>query len=105
VGKVAKKDPSDVYGSKTYNHLGWLSAQADAGFNLISAQLGALLYYLNVEYSLEEVEDPRFIPGRVAAVTVRGKPIGVIGEVAPEVLENWGIEMPCTAGELCLDVI
>jgi len=105
VGKVAKKDPSDVYGSKTYNHLGWLSAQADAGFNLISAQLGALLYYLNVEYSLEEVEDPRFIPGRVAAVTVRGKPIGVIGEVAPEVLENWGIEMPCTAGELCLDAI
>ncbi len=103
VGKVAKKDPSDVYGSKTYNYLGFLSAQSDAGFNLISAQLGALLYYLNVEYTLEEVEDPRFIPGRVAAVLVRGKPVGVIGEVAPEVLENWGIEMPCTAGELCLD--
>lgn len=105
VGKVAKKDPSDVYGSKTYNHLGFLSAQADAGFNLISAQLGALLYYLNVEYTLEEVEDPRFIPGRVAAVVVRGKPAGVIGELAPEVLENWGIEMPCTAGELCLDLL
>ena len=105
VGKVAKKDPSDVYGSKTYNHIGWLSVQSDAGFNLISAQLGALLYYLNVEYSLEEVEDPRFIPGRLAAVVVRGKPIGVIGEVTPEVLENWGIEMPCTAGELCLDLL
>ena len=105
VGKAAKKDPSDVYGSKTYNHLGFLSAQSDAGFNLISAQLGALLYYLNVEYSLEEVEDPRFIPGRVASVVVGGRPAGVIGELAPEVLENWGIEMPCTAGELCLDFL
>ncbi|GAB4366525.1 MAG: phenylalanine--tRNA ligase subunit beta [Spirochaetales bacterium] len=105
VGKVARKDPSDVYGSKTYNHLGFLSAQADAGFNLVSAQLGALLYYLNVEYTLEEVEDPRFIPGRVARVMVRGVPAGVIGELAPEVLENWGIEMPCTAGELCLDLL
>ncbi|MCX7786917.1 MAG: phenylalanine--tRNA ligase subunit beta, partial [Spirochaetes bacterium] len=103
VGKVAKKDPSDVYGSKTYNHLGFLSAQSDAGFNLINAQLGALLYYMNVAYTLEEVEDPRFIPGRVASVMVRGRPVGIIGEVAPEVLENWGIEMPCTAGELCLD--
>lgn len=105
VGKVAKKDPEDNYGSKTYNHLGFLSAQADAGFNLISAQLAALLYYLNVEYTLEETEDPRFIPGRAGAVYVQGKPAGVIGELSPAVLENWGIEVPCTAGELCLDLL
>ncbi|MFQ3620735.1 MAG: phenylalanine--tRNA ligase subunit beta [Spirochaetales bacterium] len=103
VGKVAKKDFSDVYGSKTYNNLGFLSASADAGFNLINGQLAALLYYLNVDYTLEEVEDPRFIPGRAANVMVGGRAVGIIGEVAPELLENWGIEMPCTAGELCLD--
>jgi phenylalanyl-tRNA synthetase beta chain len=33
----------------------------------------------------------------------KSKQIGVFGELHPEVLENWGITMPCTAGELDLD--
>jgi phenylalanyl-tRNA synthetase beta chain len=54
---------------------------------------------------VEESNDSRFIPGRAAAVLYRGKSIGVFGEIHPEVLENWGITMPCTGGELDLDAL
>jgi phenylalanyl-tRNA synthetase beta chain len=31
------------------------------------------------------------------------KPVGLIGELHPEVLERWQITMPCSAFELALD--
>jgi phenylalanyl-tRNA synthetase beta chain len=29
----------------------------------------------------------------------------VFGEIHPEVLENWGVTVPCTAGEIDLDAL
>ena len=52
-----------------------------------------------------EAADSRFIPGRAASVMYRGRPIGVFGELHPEVLENWGLTMPCTAGELDIEAL
>jgi phenylalanyl-tRNA synthetase beta chain len=34
-----------------------------------------------------------------------GIPVGVFGEIHPEVLENCGITVPCTAGEIDLDAL
>jgi len=42
---------------------------------------------------------------RAAAIIYKGKPIGVFGELHPEVLENWGVTVPCTAGEIDLDAL
>ncbi|AEJ62477.1 Phenylalanyl-tRNA synthetase beta chain [Spirochaeta thermophila DSM 6578] len=104
-GKVAKKDPEDNYGSKTYNMLGFLSADPKADFNMTSSHVAALCYYLGKEYTLEPKEDPRFVPGRTAALLVGGREVGIFGEVHPEVLENWGITMPCAACEINLDIL
>jgi len=41
--------------------------------------------------------------GRQARVMIDGKAIGVIGEVHPQVLENFGLQMPCVAFEVRLD--
>jgi phenylalanyl-tRNA synthetase beta chain len=105
VGKTAFKDEHDVSGTVTRNTLGFLSADSTVGFNDISGTLSALLYYLNIEYRLEEIEDPRFIPGRSAAVFCSGIRAGVMGEVHPAVLENWGVQMPCALCELDLDTL
>lgn len=44
------------------------------------------------EYELRPLEDGRFIAGRAAALhDRRGEAIGVLGEVHPEVLENYGL--------------
>jgi phenylalanyl-tRNA synthetase beta chain len=31
--------------------------------------------------------------------------VGVMGELHPAILENWGIQMPCTAAEIDLDAL
>lgn len=105
VGKVAVPDPEDNYGSRTVSALGAVVADADAGFNLVSSQVAALFFYLGLEYEPSVVEDPRFLAGRVAALMVKGQRVGVLGELHPQVLENWGVTVPCAVIELDLDLL
>jgi phenylalanyl-tRNA synthetase beta chain len=105
IGKVAVKDDTLDYGSRTDTLLSFLLADREAGFNEANAHVLALLYYLSLEASLTPLTDPRFIPGRAAEVSVGGRKVGLIGEVHPRVLTNWGIEMPCAAVELRLDLM
>ena len=101
VGKVARTDAGDNYGSATLDTLGVLVADATADFNRLNQDLAALLYFLHLEYALRDSGDPRFIPGRAAEIRHHDRMIGVFGEVHPQVLENWGITVPCAAAELC----
>lgn len=105
VGKIARRDESDNQGCVTRNALGFFESDRNVGFNEVSARVQALCYYLGVEIEPAEREDPRFISGRCAAVTVEGREIGLYGEIHPEVLERWGIEMPCAACEIDLDEV
>ncbi|HEY9594914.1 MAG TPA: phenylalanine--tRNA ligase subunit beta [Spirochaetia bacterium] len=103
VGKVAVKDDTLDYGSRTDTLLSFLLADREAGFNEVNAHMQALCYYLSLEPVMAPLDDPRFIPGRAATVSVKGKRVGMIGEVHPQVLANWGIETPCAVVELNLD--
>jgi phenylalanyl-tRNA synthetase beta chain len=106
IGKVAYWDDNDNYsGSVTRQYLGFLHADRDASFNTAAAQIQTLFYYISREYEVQETTDPRFIPGRAAALIYKGKSIGVFGEIHPEVLENWGVTMPCTAGEFDIEAL
>jgi phenylalanyl-tRNA synthetase beta chain len=95
-----------------------MTADADADFNTVTANLTALFYYLNWNYRVHAAEDPRFIPGRAAEIVVSGAPeegaggtadgageqvVGIFGEVHPRVLTNWGIEVPCVVCEIVFD--
>ena len=105
VGKVAFLDETDNSGTATRNYLGFLYADSDVGFNQLSSHVSSLMYYLSREYTLEVSNDPRFIPGRCAAVKIQGVQAGVFGEVHPQVMENWGIQMPCAMCEIDLDLM
>jgi len=105
VGKIARLDESENYRSATRQYAGFLHAGTDANFNTAAGELQTLFYYLSREYEVEESDDPRFIPGRAASILYKGKIIGVFGEIHPEVLENWGVTVPCTAGEIDLDAL
>jgi phenylalanyl-tRNA synthetase beta chain len=102
-GKVAFPARNENYGTKTRAYLGFLSAHPEANFNEAAACVSALLYYLGTEYKAAESSDPRFIEGRQAAVFRAGERIGVFGEVSPAVLAEWGITMPCAAGEIDIE--
>jgi phenylalanyl-tRNA synthetase beta chain len=105
VGKIARLDEQDNYGSLTLTALSFLLSEPGVTFNEVNAHLASLFFHLGVEHALEEVEDPRFVPGRTGAISVGGKRIGIIGELHPEVLERWSIQMPCAAVELELEGI
>ena len=105
VGKIVIRDPAANEGSHTWDALAFLVADREAGFNEVDAHVLALLYYLSVEPKLVPADDVRFIPGRAATITVAGKQVGIMGEVHPQCLANWGIEMPCAVVELRLDAL
>jgi phenylalanyl-tRNA synthetase beta chain len=105
VGKVAWLDNKENYRGVTRQFAGFLHADADANFNTAAGELQTLFYYLSREYDVKESGDPRFIPGRAAAIIYDEKQIGVFGELQPEALENWGITVPCTAGEIDIEAL
>ena len=103
IGKVAYLKEDENTGTITRQHLGFLTASANANFNTLASEVSSLLYFLDHEYNVVETDDPRFIAGRQAGIVAGGKIIGVFGEIHPQVLENWGITTPCAAGELDLE--
>lgn len=105
IGKVAYLKDDENTGTITRQHLGFLTAAAGANFNSLASEVSSLAYFLDHEYKVAESDDPRFIPGRQAALLVDGKQAGVFGEIHPQVLENWGITVPCAAGEFDLETL
>ncbi len=105
IGKTAFLCKEEVTGTRTRQYLGFLTAAADANFNTAASECASLLYFLNHEYTVKESSDPRFISGRQALITVKGKKAGIFGELHPIVLENWDIRVPCVAGEIDLEML
>ncbi len=103
IGKVAYLCPEENTGTRTRQCLGFLSAESNANYNAAASEVASVLYFLDHKYEVKESNDPRFIPGRQAAVIIKGKQVGVFGEIHPQVLENWAITVPCFGGELDLE--
>jgi phenylalanyl-tRNA synthetase beta chain len=101
-GEVARYDLTQPQGSRTVMVLGGMIAHADAHFSEAHSCLDTLFYYVNHKYNLEPIQHPSFLAGRVGSIVSRGKQVGVIGELHPEVLERWQIGVPAVAFELDL---
>lgn len=101
-GDVAIPDSANELGSRTETVLGALIAHPTTHFSEIHSSLDVLFYYLGKEYGLEPMQHPSFLEGRAGRILVSNKPVGVIGEVHPEVLERWQITMPVVAFDVNL---
>jgi phenylalanyl-tRNA synthetase beta chain len=102
VGEVAIPDEGADVGSRTVTALGALIAHAQAHFSELHSCLDLLLYYLNCPYELRALDHPTFLSGRAGSIVSEGKTVGLLGEIHPEVLEQWQIGMPAVALELDL---
>ncbi|HIV99091.1 MAG TPA: phenylalanine--tRNA ligase subunit beta [Candidatus Ornithospirochaeta avicola] len=106
VGKICIRDSEDNSGTVTKNTLGFSSSNNLVGYNDASSVVSTLMFFLGKEYRLESLtDDPRFIAGRGAKIIVGGKEVGCFGEIHPQVLTSWGVEMPVVACEIYLDDI
>ena len=80
-------------------------SNSTVNYEELSSILDALISNLGYKLKLEKVADNRFIKGRVAKVFVDKKLAGVIGEITPAVLENFGLETPVAAFEIELEFL
>ena len=105
IGKIAYLCDEENTGTRTRQCLGFLTASSNANYNDAASEVSSLLYFLDHNYEVKESEDPRFIVGRQASICIKGKSVGVFGEINPQVLENWSITVPCFGGEIDLEEI
>src|SRR5438094_356828 len=105
IGDVASPDAAAETGSRTTIRLGAIIAHAEATFSEMHSFLDVLCFYLNKPYRLEPVTHPSFLEGRAAQIVLNKTPIGVIGELHPELLERWQVSMPCAAFDLEIDAL
>jgi phenylalanyl-tRNA synthetase beta chain len=69
----------------------------------MKANLEPLMTNLGFSFTVKPIEHPSFLTGRVGSIQIRGEEVGIIGEVAPQVIENWKLQNPVGAMELELD--
>ena len=71
-----------------------------ANFSAIKQVSDYLFSLLNLEYKTEEADLGAFISGRSGRILVKNRKIGSIGEISPQTLGNFELEMPVSAIEL-----
>lgn len=87
---------------KQAENIGLVVSHTNADFTEAKQILDAFMESLGVKYNLKSRHTGSFIRGRAGSIMVKGKQVGVIGEISPQVLVNWDLEMPVAAVELDL---
>ncbi len=105
VGDVVVHDENEETMSRTVRKVATVIAHSKTNYSEIKAIVESLLKQMGIKYTFKESNLSHMIEGRQAIIIVNNKEIGHIGEINPIVLENYGIEMPCTAFELSLENI
>lgn len=54
---------------------------------------------------IRETENPVFHPGKTASLNIKKDKVGVLGEVHPDVTDNYGVDARCYIAELNLDLL
>ncbi len=104
IGTVFKWDKMGKSETGVMEHirLAITSCHKQANYTEARQKFERLMKLIGVTYSVKEADHNSFIPGRVARASVNGIDIAYIGEVHPQVLVNFGLEMPVAAFELNL---
>ena len=101
-GKIFRKNVDFDTNIEENERLAAAIASEKANYTDIRQALDYLLRSIDVKYDVKETEHSSFIQGRVARVSANGKNIAYIGEIHPQVLSNWNLEVPVAAFELNL---
>ncbi|MFX1238686.1 MAG: phenylalanine--tRNA ligase subunit beta, partial [Promethearchaeota archaeon] len=104
VGDVIILNPKEETGANREMHLSAVSYHEEANFTEIRSTLDFLMNALGKSNNLliKPAENPTYINGRFGEIFLNKKRIGEIGEIHPEVLENYKLEFPVVALELDL---
>ncbi len=106
VGDVIEPDSTVPERAVRKTRLGCISCHADASYSEVKSVCEEILKNLSIrEWELKPYDQLPFLEGRAAKITVNSRDIGMLGEIHPQVLENWGITLPAAAIELYIHEI
>ncbi len=100
VGHCARPREDHEGEVENQSKLAAVTTHANAGFTEIRACLDALLNSLGLEFKVEPKSHPTFSEGRCGEVVVNGRPVGLVGEVHPQVILAWGLSLPVAVFEV-----
>jgi len=101
-----EKQPQKVYEIGTVatpeleERIGCCMLDSRSSFSNIKSVAVCLLNELGIDYEIREGKHPSFIEGRCAEIVVGKKIVGVFGEIAPQVLNNFDLEQPVSLLEM-----
>jgi phenylalanyl-tRNA synthetase beta chain len=90
----------NISGIQEVVKLAGMACHADASFTEARSSVDALLMNLGLQCQIAELEHGSFLEGRAASILIGNEQAGILGELHPQVLENWGIQNPAAAFEL-----
>ncbi|MBS1266338.1 MAG: Phenylalanine--tRNA ligase beta subunit [Candidatus Woesearchaeota archaeon] len=102
IGIVFNKDKSTETKIKQTSKLAVVLCQKESYFTQAKQILDYLMKSIGLKYKTKIGKHPCFIEGRCAKVQVGKTKIGVIGELHPEVVSNFGLEVPAVGFEIDL---
>jgi len=85
------------------NNISMVSCHSRAEFTEMKSLIESLFSSIGEKVSFREANHNSFISGRCASVVVDGKQIGIMGEIHPQVLANFRLEMPAAGFECNID--
>jgi phenylalanyl-tRNA synthetase beta chain len=100
VGDVITLDADAETCTLSTPHLAAASVNSRVDITVLKAELMTLLGNLGLSATVRKTSNISFIKGRVANLFIEGTRVGIMGEIHPAVLKNYGIEAPCVAFEL-----
>jgi phenylalanyl-tRNA synthetase beta chain len=105
VGDCVEPDLKRENRSRERKSLAAVIADPSASYTDIRSILDSILLNLGLDCRVRAWSHPSFIEGRVAQIQFESRGIGFLGEIHPEVLEKWGLEVPVSALEVDLSFI
>ena len=87
-----------------HERIAYMTANNNANYTEAKQAMTAMLKALGInDYTIEEAEQGCYISGRVGRIVINGVKLGWIGEIHPQVLENWQIQTPVACFEINLN--
>lgn len=97
---VTLLDAKAETGGREERHLCVVEMGKEASYASVRSLVDSLLREMKLSGTFAAVDNPSFIPGRVAKLTTEGEISGVLGELHPEVLVNYGLDYPVALAEV-----
>jgi phenylalanyl-tRNA synthetase beta chain len=104
VGDCSFVDPGAETGAREERFIAAAMIGTHVGYADIRAVADAFVHEMGRTYVVKPIEHASLIPGRAAGLfDASGRQIGLMGELHPEVLENYGLRHPVAVLELSLE--